>query len=89
MSSTMTIDAANDLVQKINLASKDLGYMPFNNITVIQGKNSESASVSGVCPLCGKTTEFSSGQKSEVNLSTVPYSYKALWDGSFLGSSSF
>ena len=60
MSSTMTIDAANDLVQKINLASKDLGYMPFNNITVIQGKNSESASVSGVCPLCGKTTEFSS-----------------------------
>ena len=38
---------------------------------------------------CLKTTEFSSGQKSEVNLSTVPYSYKALWEGSFLGSSSF
>ena len=38
---------------------------------------------------CLKTTEFSSDQKSEVNLSTVPYSYKALWEGSFLGSSSF
>ena len=38
---------------------------------------------------CLKTTEFSSGQQSEVNLSTVPYSYKAPWEGSVLGSSSF
>ena len=38
---------------------------------------------------CLKTTASSSGQKSEVNLSTIPYSYKAPCEGSFLGSSSF
>ena len=56
----LTESEAMEIVKSVNIATRKLGYKPYNSITVMSGadENKGKHMVNGTCPLCGKAVKL-------------------------------
>lgn len=66
----LTQSDAMEIVKSVNIATRKLGYKPYNDITVVSGAgdDKDKYAVTGTCPLCGKVVDL---DKSSCELENI------------------
>ena len=66
----LTQSEAMEIVKSVNIATRKLGYKPYNDITVVSGAgdDKDKYAVTGTCPLCGKVVDL---DKSSCELENI------------------